>query len=95
MAFHIKQANYEKRPTAEQRKVLRLLGIILSPDQSTRIVAHLKICEVLAGSEEKRRVMKQWQLQRKIDRAHSQAICEEARRQVPRVIQEANSNAGQ
>ena len=48
MAFHIKQENYQLRPTAEQRKVfLEAWRMSVEDIPPTRIEAHLRIRELL------------------------------------------------
>ena len=87
--FHIKQENYQKRPTAEQRKVLHVLSE--SAAGLTRIQAHLKIRTLISESTEKKAALDVWRKARAIDRAQAQANTEAARRRVAVLTQEATN----
>ena len=72
MALKIKQENYTKPPSAEQRKVfLEAWAGAEDPIPATRIEAHLKIRGVLKDIERgpvRRRQVRAWQAARKVKR---------------------------
>ena len=78
MAFHIKQANFDKRPSAEQRKALNAMGE--SASGLTRIGAHLKIKQLITESVAKKALLIEWRNRRNLERDHNSAIREEYRR---------------
>lgn len=64
MAFNIRQHNFGKAPTAEQRKVfLEAWSMTPTSIPATRIEAHLTIAE-LAKQPEKSAQLKAWREQR-------------------------------
>ena len=66
---HIKQSNFQKRPTAEQFKVFRVaFGMNDAEIPATRIEAHLKIKELIHNSADRKIQLKTWQTARKLDR---------------------------
>lgn len=70
--FTIKQENYLKPPTAEQRKVWTDAWHLPRAEMPvTRIAAHLKIRELLTGegAMERKAMLKAWQARRKELRA--------------------------
>jgi hypothetical protein len=69
--LRIKQDNYYKRPTAEQRKVMHVLDI----DEIIpfRIKAHLRIAQELGEHQEKKLILKAWRLERQIERDRRRA----------------------
>lgn len=73
MAWAIKQENYLKKPTAEQRKVwTKAWRLPLAEIPATRIDTHLKIRELLADPNTgatRKRLLKEWQAKRKEARA--------------------------
>ena len=71
MAYAIKQEYYSKVPTAEQRKVLNLLGISWRGADGvlyTRIEAHLAIRECIIDNSEAKDLLRTWRAARKADR---------------------------
>ncbi|MDX6768943.1 MAG: hypothetical protein SF051_05380 [Elusimicrobiota bacterium] len=67
MAFTLKQANFELPATAEQRKVLDLLGVVIETEM-TRIQAHLAIKGLLQQDPELKRRLTVWRQAREADR---------------------------
>jgi hypothetical protein len=66
MGYRIKQHNFDKPATAEQRKVLDLFGVAVG--SMTRIVAHLTIREMLQQTPRLKQRLKVWRAVREQDR---------------------------
>ena len=66
MPYRIRQDNFEKAPTAEQRKVLDLLGNAIGG--LTRIQAHLRIREMLQQDPRLKQRLIVWRQVRQEDR---------------------------
>lgn len=81
MAFKLRQENYGKPATSEQRKVLDLFGT--SVTGLTRIQAHLKIREMLQGYPQLKRRLVVWRRAREQDRERRREEHAQTRGAVP------------